>query len=689
MAFNFQQQEIIDMPAEAPGLVLAGAGSGKTFVIAHRTIRLAALLPDGLCLQLLTFSNKAAKEMKERVRRIGNVDLSKVRFDTFHSFGMRLIRDDPAGYGLGVDFSLLNESDVKRSIGRLAKENGLPAKKDLEPADRKRLDPMAWLNTWSLARQDGFDVTNSANQQALLERLTKTHDLSLSESYIAWKTLTGFEKEKASSNALDFDDLLFLPLRRMHRDSAYQSLVRSTIGSLMTDESQDTNRVQLELIKKIALGHCGVLMVGDDDQSIYSWRGARITNIKRFLHAFGAKEFRLERNYRSTKAIVNSSLDLIRNNTERMEKTPFSEGDEGVPITLDCFEDHRDMADAVARNIAKSIEAGTPPSEIAILYRTNRMAMLLEQSLRRSGIHYTVVGGRSLFDRSEVTAVTSALRVARNPKDVFAIKTLIDYVDGFGEGSAYSLCEWIEELPTNSLENLPDSIPRVSEAKLAVFKRFFAELQDEVLLAREPKEFIQWVVDGPMRVLDREKDEDLRDRKGHHLDALGRDIQEELVERKAIDPRLSWRDVMVEVALRDVRQTEAEHGVVTLSTIHRSKGLEWDHVHIPGFSEGLMPLDSRSEVNQDEAGYSHIEEERRLGFVGITRAKSVCKTYHSTHYGFAGGNEDRVYEPSRFLDEMNIQAPKVLAAIDFDDANDDFDVSAFSSAFAKFSPRSM
>ena len=674
MQLNPQQQAAVDAPHDQSILVIAGAGSGKTTVIALRAINVARALPVGKHLQMLTFSNKAAKEMKERVTHAGNrSDLDLIRFDTFHSFGIKLLKDDPEGYGLKEGFSLLNESDVKRSLRQLAKAHGLPDGKSLAAEDRKRLNPVNWHGTWSLARQAGYDVRNANNAPKLRELVKDAHGLSADELEVAWKTLSGYEHQKQQGNAVDFDDLLYLPLLRVARDADYRTKVQSSIGYVVVDESQDTNRIQYELIKHLALGHVGVTCVGDDDQSIYGWRGAEVTNLRRFVANFGAVEMRLEQNYRSTKAIVNAAGALIQNNESRLIKSPFSMGDAGDLPVLHEDSNSFDMADRIASKIAGDISRGESPSQYAVLYRTNRMAMLIEQSLRRFKVPYHVVGGMSLFDRSEVVAVTSAMRLASNPADIFALKSLQPYVDQFGAASCYGVCDWLENEFDVDLTMLPESIPSVTPKALKALRVFVEDLRAEALMCDSAEDFVRWVIDGPMAVLEREKDDVIRERKAQYLEVLASDIDAEQAERKSTEPAISWRDVMLEVALRDARQSEAAAGQVTLSTVHRSKGLEWPFVFVAGFSEGLMPLDARTELADDDAACGHIEEERRLGYVAITRAKKQCWLLHADHYAFPGGNSDKVFEPSRFVTEIGdcLSVGRANAAVTHDNDQDD------------------
>lgn len=677
MQLNPQQQIIVDHPVEGSALVMAGAGSGKTTVIARRALALVGQLEPGSHLQMLTFSNKAAKEMKERVIRLGGRScLDVVKFDTFHSYGLKLIKDDYAGYGLSEGFSLLNETDCMRALRLLAKEYGLAKNPSAE--DRKRLNPVAWFGTWSLARQAGFDVNNPRNKGELCRRLQQEHQLRGDEVELAWKTLSGYEAQKRQANGVDFDDLLYLPLLRVAREDEYRAKVRNGLGYVVIDEAQDTNRIQYELIRHIALGHCGVTCVGDDDQSIYGWRGAEVSNLKRFVSHFRAAELRLEQNYRSTQAIVEAAADLIKNNQDRLDKSPFSEGAVGEKPKAYLSSNHYEMADSIAERIAAGIAQGRNPNEFAILYRTNRMAMLIEQSMRRYKVPYHVVGGMSLFDRSEVVAVTSAMRLAANPTDIFSLKSIQPYIDGFGAASSFALSDWLTDEVGASLLDLPDEIPNLPKRGLAAFKAFYEDLRSEAVFSESAADFIKWVVHGPMAVLEREKDEQLRERKAHHLASLARDIEMELNERKVAEPELTWRSVILEVALRDARQSEAEQGQVTLSTVHRSKGLEWDEVYVAGFSEGLMPLDSRTELAEDDAACGHVEEERRLAYVAVTRARKHCHLHHADTYAFPGGREDKVYEPSRFFAEMGMESYR--PSLEANNA-DDFDFSQFEQEF--------
>ena len=652
MQLNLQQNEIVNFPQDESCLVIAGAGSGKTAVIAHKAIKTAKLLPPGLNLQMLTFSNKAAKEMKARVQRVNGIIPPNVLMDTFHSYGMKLIKSDPEGFGLAPEFSLLSDTDQKRMLRAMAHDFGLP-KKIVDPADKKRLNPMNWLNTWSLKRQGGYDVRNQVkNKDVLCEALQANHKLTDQETELAWNTLTGYEDQKQKTNCLDFDDLIFLPLLRVSRDDRFLQLVRSELGAYILDEYQDTNLTQYGLIRKVAKGYCSATAVGDDDQSIYGWRGAEVKNLTRFQKDFGATTLRLEQNYRSTQAIVNAAHDLISHNEGRLDKTPFSLGEKGKDLTLNAYPDHWQMVREIAEGITRLIASGVPANDIAILYRTNRMAGLIEPALRRERIPYHVVGGMSLFDRAEVAAITNAVRLARNPQDSHALKSLQPYIDNFGDSSCYAVCDWLVGTPGASLYELPEAINNVPKRGLAALKSFMDDLQSEALLSHTALEFVNWSINGPMAILEREKDEQIRDKKAQFITMLAHNIEDELRDRCEIGESLTWRDIAVEIALRDAGQTEGSTDQITLSTIHRSKGLEWPYILLVGMSEGLMPLDARSDISDEDAGYSHMEEERRLGYVGITRAKVQCEFFHSARYAFPGSDDDKIYEPSRFLDEM-------------------------------------
>lgn len=669
MQLNSQQQAAVDHPFDRSLLVMAGAGSGKTTVIAERVMRLLKFHSDSnKNVLMLTFSNKAAKEMKERVKRLGGRE--GVLFHTFHSFGLFLMRERPDVYGLCKDFSILNESDMVRSVRQIASKNGLPAAKDLTADDKKRLNPVKWLGTWSLARQAGFNVENKDNRLELIKRLADKHNLSDDEAKLAYSTLRVYESVKRNTSAVDFDDLIYLPLYQLAKNEGYRKSVQAIIGSVVCDETQDSNRVQTELVRYIAQGHCAVTCVGDDDQSIYGWRGADVTNLRRFVSYFKADQLRLEQNYRSTQAIVKSAGKLIENNQSRLPKVPFSMGSEGVAPALKQYSDSYTMADDLGAQLANAIKRGERPDSFAVLYRTNRMALLLEQSLRRSNVPYTVVGGMSLFDRSEIVAVTSALRLASNPRDTFALKNITPFVDGFGGASCYAICEWIEANDDANLYVLPDELNGVPAKAMAAIKTLMSELSIEALMCDDPLEFVDWCASGLLKVLDREKDGELRERKESHLQMMANDISNEVAERKENGDNVNWRAVMLEVALREVRQSESDLGSVTLSTIHRSKGLEWDKVIIAGASNGLFPMDNRND-DDEESGFVHYEEERRIAYVALTRARKECTFLHADKYNFPGSeNNEKVYEPSTFLGEMGVSQ-----AISFS-SEDDFDTMA-------------
>lgn len=673
MKLNEQQQAAVGHPVDKSLLVMAGAGSGKTTVIAERVMRLLkGFEGSDKNVLMVTFSNKAAKEMKERVKRLGGRD--GVLFHTFHSFGLSLMRDRPDVYGLNKDFSILNESDMARSIRHIASKNGLPPAKELKPEDKKRLNPLKWLNTWSLARQAGFNVENKDNRPELIERLTSKHKLSEAEAKMAYSTLRIYESVKRNTSAVDFDDLLYLPLFRLAKNEEYRKSVQATIGSVVCDETQDSNRIQTELIRYVAQGHCAVTCVGDDDQSIYGWRGADVTNLKRFVSYFKADQLRLEQNYRSTKSIVNCASSLIEKNETRLPKTPFSMGSEGEAPTLEMYDDNYAMADALAASLSASIRRGERPDSFAVLYRTNRMALLLEQSLRRADVPYHIVGGMSLFDRQEVSAVTSALRIAANPRDTYALKGLTPFIDGFGDASCYSVCEWIEANEDATLYTLPDELQGVPAKGLAAIKGLMSELSIEALMCDSPDEFVDWCSYGTLKIVEREKDEELKERKASHLLMMAKDIGAEVAERAENGADTSWRAVMLELALREVRQSESDLGSVTLSTVHRSKGLEWDKVFVAGASNGLFPMESRDEEDED-AGFVHYEEERRIAYVALTRARERCTFLHADKYRFAGTeSSEKIYEPSTFLDDMGIASRQSFSKDNDFDTMPSFDI---------------
>lgn len=305
------------------------------------------------------------------------------------------------------------------------------------------------------------------------------------------------------------------------------------------------------------------------------------------------------------------------------------------------------------------------------------MAIVMESTLRRMGVPYHVVGGMSLFDRAEVVAVTSALRLGVNPRDIYALKNVAQYIDGIGPGSVYVIQEWLEGDESRSLMELATgkaSIEGLSERRTESFRAFYRQLFSRVASTDGVADFIKWVVDGPMRLLERETNDELRQRRKQFLEVMVDDVASEVKSRQAQDPQANWQEVLLDAALRDAQQSEVPGGQVTLSTMHRAKGLEWDHVFIAGVSDGLMPLAPRSDVDENDAGFNHLEEERRLAFVGVTRARKTCTAMHADRYFFPGQMEDKEYEVSPFASELGAQLSDFRRSTSNHDSGfDDFD----------------
>lgn len=670
------QQAIADHEYGA-ALVLAGAGSGKTATLIERA---ATLIERGAVpsdLLMLTFSRKAAREMKVRLReRLGSADGDGIRVDTFHGFGFQFMRENKAVFGLEEDerWAILSESDQKRLLTELsndaANEHGVDSKKL-----RKALTRM--FTTWSKLKQDGVCPSDPGKA---LERIQQQQAADSDRGgpemgqpgvmdTINARTLVEYEKRKRTERYLDFDDLLLHPARAMHKDFELSYEISQYHPFIMVDESQDTNRIQYVMVRQIGQHHGNVVMVGDDDQSIYGFRGARVANVKRFANDFNATILRLERNFRSHPGIVESANQLIQNNNARLPKKPYSEKPPGEPPVLNMANTDREMANNITRYIERCIDEGASYSDIAILYRTNRMAQVLEPSLKRNGVPYTVVGGMSFFERSEIQAVINCVRLVEKPDDWQALKGLQPYIDRVGYKGMNELITALKDADMDLAQlafgteaqarEKGKSGPRIHE--------FMNELMAHTLMNTADKSseqltrrLIEWVKDGPMQLLEREKDEALRRKRHQNL--------EQLVEEVATSGTNDFMDYLLQTPISDYQADEHKE-VVTLSTIHRSKGLEFPHVVVAGMSDGLIPYDpsairgegtSLNEGDgQDDDDGGRPEEERRLAYVACTRGQESVHLACAREYRFPG-SDPVVLKPSRYVQEMGVSVEQVM-----------------------------
>ncbi|MBI4538307.1 MAG: UvrD-helicase domain-containing protein [Gemmatimonadetes bacterium] len=604
---------------QGPLLVLAGAGSGKTRVLTVRIghlIRRHGVPPERI--MAVTFTNKAAGEMRERIRMLLGMEPAGMWMGTFHGFGARLLRRHAPLLGWSPNFTIFDAEENLRQVRRTQ--------------ERLNISPRRW-------HPEAVRAAISAAKNRLISPQRYADEIAVGSEPFATvvnEIYTAYDESLKEQNAFDFDDLLVKPVELLESYAHVLESYRQRYAFVLVDEYQDTNHAQYRLVDLIACEHRNLMVVGDDDQSIYGWRGADIRNILEFEQSFpGAAVVRLEQNYRSTKRILEAANEVIRQNLRRKEKRLRTENPEGEPLTLMVAADEGDEANCIADEIEAGIK-GFPElmhRSFAILYRTNAQSRALEEALRRRAIPYQIVGGLRFYERREIMDVLAYLRLISNPRDVAAFDRVVNYPRrGIGDVSQARLLAWASAHGISPLEaamraaEVPE-LPAASAPSLVRFaellQRYSAlalHLPVEQLLSRLVEEL------GLLKAL-REEGLEGEDRAENvqeliagaaEFDADG--AREELAEGEGFTPL----DLFLQrVALvTDADRHDPESDAVTLMTLHNAKGLEFTCVFISGVEEGLFPLSRSYEAPE------LLEEERRLFYVGLTRAKDkVYVTY--------------------------------------------------------------
>ncbi len=610
-----------------PLLVLAGAGSGKTRVL---TSRVAYLLshqhasPEEIL--AVTFTNKAAGEMRERICRLTEVDERRMQMSTFHSFASRLLRFYGERIGLKRNFTIYDEEDVLSLVKNCITETNL---------DPKTVVPRVMRSLISDAKSElvGVSEYHKLASNFITERAARVYER--------------YQNRLQAAGAVDFDDLLFLSVKLLREDEQVRSHLQGRYKFLLIDEYQDTNRAQYMMAKLLSQGHNNIFAVGDEDQSIYGWRGANINNILNFEKDFpSCKIIRLEQNYRSTQAILKAASAVVANNRQRKGKTLFSVGDHGEPVKLFITENDRDEAERITDQIEKLVEHGCPRSEIAILYRTNAQSRVLEESLKRRFIPYRIVGGIRFYQRKEIKDLLAYIRLITNPGDDVSFRRIINYPRrGIGDATLQKL-EEIARDEESSLLELISNAHRLQQLSSAVTKKLhrFAEMIRYFTLQSEsmPMEpFFNLVAEKSGINADlKEQDPSGTEGRLENIEELASSAGEYAGEH----PEATIPEFLSEISLyTDLDNWDPDTDAVTLMTLHGAKGLEFDSVFIAGLEEGLFPL-SRTVDDPDQ-----LEEERRLFYVGMTRAKRyLAVTYALSRSRFG----ERLSMRSRFVDEI-------------------------------------
>ncbi|HLI34467.1 MAG TPA: UvrD-helicase domain-containing protein [Terriglobia bacterium] len=624
---NPQQRRAVES-TEGPLLILAGAGSGKTRVITYRIAHLIENLrvpPETIL--AVTFTNKAAQQMKERVATLlgGSPGDGGPHISTFHSFCVRVLRRDIDRLGYNRDFSIYDEEDQQRLIRISTQELGLTEEVLSARAAQSRI---------SHAKNRGISPADLYRQatDVQTEKLASLYDR--------------YEKKLRESNALDFDDLLLKTVELFEKAPDICQLYNQFFRYLMVDEYQDTNRIQYRLIRQLTQGHQNICVVGDEDQSIYRWRGADIENILSFEKDYpDAKIIRLEQNYRSTQIILDAASAVVSHNRARIGKRLWSERAEGSRVGLYRAEDADAEAAFVADDLARAL-AEEPHGTVGVLYRTNAQSRLFEETLRRNNTQFQLVGGFRFYERAEIKDALAYARLAVNPKDNAAFLRIINVPPrGIGASTLSALQAAAQQLGLSLWETVEHelsrgaSLPRLRKSleSFAAVVRPLMENHASVSLS----EFFRNILDraGYLAMLEAEGT----------LEAEGRiENLQELVNaaREAESRGETLSQFLDHAALVSDSDEYSERSRVTLMTLHTAKGLEFSTVYLVGMEEGLFP--HKLSLMEDAA----LEEERRLCYVGMTRARQRLVLTWAARRRSYGEDYLRSTRPSRFLSEV-------------------------------------
>jgi DNA helicase-2/ATP-dependent DNA helicase PcrA len=706
MTFDEQQNAVINNVL-GNALVLAGAGSGKTATVTERAARLILSGMRPTSLVMMTFTNKAAREMRQRIhaklKDHGFETNNPPAVTTFHSFGQRIIIKNPEACGRQGIPSLMSEDDQDSLLNTSFKKfstNDFVCK--------------AGADIYDKIRNQGLSAGHKEDETAILNLLGKlcgSMDHPVDWEPI-WLGAQDYEREKEKLNTLDYHDLLILPIHALQNDTHLRLKFQAHIQDLTIDEAQDTNIAQYRLVQLLAPanGNQTVIMIGDEDQSIHRWRGANPGNLKMFNDEYRPTHFRLERNYRSLPDIVTRADRVIKNNTDRFEKNGIPVRKSSInPISYQINHNDDEMSLAIAQKIREALDRGVEPSDIAILYRTNRMANLLEPALLAQDIPYQIYNGQDLLSRVESKIILSAIRFAVNPYDLMAFERLTELMPGVGKKFMEKLKGDIKNGET--IYHAATRLPEPSQAIVVPMLKSIVELRNsgptkiltwineqpeirnwltkkahaqlKTAKVNKPKEFDDWKKFNRKEYLTDDEKESLRaDRVMDRCEKYQQRLNETIstyVERmklvcKTINERCrglplnssiedQWFEANNVIASPPDEENAKKPGV-HLMTIHSAKGLEWEHVHLAGASDGIMPF-TRSDVDRYDP--EHMQDERRLAYVAITRARDQLCIYHCQRINLMDGKGFRMLNPSPFIQEAGIGLSKQIEKKSFGD----------------------
>ncbi len=632
---NSEQKKAVQQ-IEGPCMIVAGAGSGKTRVL---TYKIAHLIESGVSpfeILALTFTNKAANEMKERINKLVGKSAGSIWMGTFHSIFARILRIEAQYIGFDRNFTIYDDEDSKRLVESSMKELKISS-------ERIKPDSVFGL------------IKNLKNKLILHDEYRSMAANPFERS--AAQIYSLYQESLFKNNAMDFDDLLINPIILFRSNADVLKKYQNRFKFILVDEYQDTNIAQYKIVKMLSEGHGNITIVGDDAQSIYRWRGAEIENILKFESDFDkCSVFKLEENYRSTKKILSLADDVIKNNKRQLQKTLFTKNNEGEDVQLTEVLSDRDEGQLIVKWIMnESLHMKLNFKDFVILYRTNAQSRVIEDSLRKNSIPYIIVGGVKFYQRKEIKDVLAYLKILVNPKDDEAMIRVLRLREGIGEQTVerlkrygkenkLSVCESVTNLFSVKESNSPQANKKYTKIDSELFRLAgLLEKYNQVKNELSPSELARSIVDeiGIIRELRNAGTDEAMDRMNNVQELLS-GISE--FTDNAENPTIEG--FLQEVSLvTDIDTYDDKKNAVTLMTIHSAKGLEYPVVFITGLEEGIFPLMS-STLTLEE-----LEEERRLFYVAITRAMDkLYMTYALQRYRYGS----MTYQmKSRFLNEID------------------------------------
>ncbi len=664
---NLAQQEAVNY-LHGPCLVLAGAGSGKTRVITHKIARLIQTGVEPQRIAAITFTNKAAAEMRERAKGLIGKAARQVVVCTFHALGVRMLREDGAVLGLKPQFSILDTDDVTSIL----KDAG-------GSTDAATARQWQWaISAWKSAGLNASQALAQAKDDN--ERVTAT-------------IMARYEERLTAYQSVDFDDLIGLPLQLLQKNEQVAQKWQALLAHVLVDEYQDTNATQYEVLKLLVGPHekdrgGRFTAVGDDDQSIYGWRGATLDNLKRLPQDFpDLKVIKLEQNYRSTSAILRAANNVIGPNPKLYPKTLFSELGEGEPVrVVDADNEEHEAQRTVARiQSLKETSQHKELKDFAVLYRANHQARLFEQALRKASIPYKVSGGQSFFDRAEIKDLCAWLRLwVNNDDDPAFLRAITSPKRGVGHTTLQALGVFAGKYKLSLFEalfssSLGSALPAKAVGSLHEFGRFVNDLEYRARHTRGAEDagafLLEWLKDMgyEKHLYDGEDSEKLAAARWTNVldfcdwmaKRCGGEIDDEAGATTASETKSLLEVAQTIALLSTLTEREKDQNVVTLSTLHAAKGLEWPHVMLVGVTEGMLPFKLGDDDNpsgkadgpMSEGILARLQEERRLMYVGITRAQRTLAVSWTKRR--KKGREMIAAQPSRFIAEMALDVATV------------------------------